>query len=61
MCPAKKEARQLAKGWRSPSSPRRERRAAAPPDDETPEGPVTGEEGEMQVEMQSGAASEKEE
>ena len=41
-------------GWRSPSPPRRERRASAPPEDETPESPVTGEEGEIKVEVQPG-------
>ena len=58
MCPAKKEARQLAKGWRSPSQPRRESRATAPPKGESLEGLVTEEDGEMEVEMQSRAASE---
>ena len=54
VCLAKREARRFAKGWRSPSPPRRERRASAPPKDETPEGPATGM-GEMEVEGQLGA------
>ena len=56
----KKETRQLAKGWRPPSSPHRDRRATAPPEDEPLEGPVT-EEGEMEVEMQPRAATDTEE
>ena len=55
----KKEAHQLAKERKSPSLPRRESRATAPPKGETPEGPVTGE-GEVEVETQSGAAAETE-
>ena len=51
------EARQMAKGWRSPSQPPRGRRASAHPEDETPEGPVTEAGSEMEVEMQSGAAA----
>ena len=61
VCPAKRAARRMAKGWRSPSPPRRERRASAPPEDETPEGPETGKEGEMEVEVQSGAEAGREE
>ena len=60
VCPAKKEARQLPKGWRPPSPPRRVRRATAPPADETPEGPVP-EESEMEIEMQPGAEQDTEE
>ena len=48
----------MAKEWRSPSQPRRESRATAPPKDESLEGLVTEEDGEMEVEMQSRAASE---
>ena len=50
VCPVKKEARQLARGWRPPSPPRRER-AVAPPEDKISGGPVT-EEGGMEVEVQ---------
>ena len=46
--------------WRSPSPPLRERRASAPLEDKTPEGPVT-EEGEVEVEVQPRAeAGDKE-
>ena len=55
VCQVKREARRVARGWRPPSPPRRERRASTPHEDETPEGLVTGEEGEMEVEMQPGA------
>ena len=44
----------MAKGWRSPSPPRRERKASAPPEDETSDSPVTGAESEMEVEVQPG-------
>ena len=50
VCPVKKETHQLAKGWRPPSPPHRERRASTPPDSETPGNPVT-EEGETEVEL----------
>ena len=55
MCLVKWEARKVAKGWRSPSPPRRERRVSAPPEDKAPESPVTEEEGEMEVKVQPGA------
>ena len=55
MCLVKMEARRTTKGWRSPSLPRRECRASTPSEDETPAGPVTGREGEMEVEVQPGA------
>ena len=59
VCPVKKEARQLAKGWKSSSPPRRERRASTPPEDETPCGPVTGmSEMYPEVERQPGAEAE---
>ena len=53
VCPVKREARRVAKGWRPPSPPRRER-GSAPPKDGTPVSPVVGE-GVMQVEVRSGA------
>ena len=55
------EARQMTMGCRSSFLPRRGRRVSAPSEDEAPEGPVTEEGGEMEVEMQSGAAAETEE
>ena len=41
VCPVKKEARRVAKGWRPPSPPRREW-ATAPPEKGTPESPGPG-------------------
>ena len=61
VCPVKREARRIAKGWRSPSPPQRERRASAPLKDETPGGPGRGSEGEMEVEVQPGAEAGREE
>ena len=55
--PVKGGGHRLAKGWRSPSSPRRERRAPAPPEGETPGGPVTGV-SEMEVGRQPGVEAE---
>ena len=55
VCAAKKEARQLAWGWRSPSSPRREKGAKAPeaPENETPATQQEmGEEVDTEVEME---------
>ena len=54
-CAAKKEARQLAWGWKSPPRPRREKGAKAPevPDDETPATQQeAGEEVDTEVEME---------
>ena len=51
----------MTKGYRSSFPPRRGRRVSTPPKDETPEAPATEEGGEMEVEMQSGAAAETEE
>ena len=62
VCPVKREAWRVAKGWRSPSPPRRERRASAPPENEAPENPVTGgPEGEMEAEVQPGVEAGGEE
>ena len=54
-CAAKKEARQLAWGWKSPPRPRREKGAKAPeaPEDETPATQQeAGEEVDTEVEME---------
>ena len=54
-CAAKKEARQLAWGWRSSPHPRREKGAQAPkvPEDETPATQQeVGEEVDTEVEME---------
>ena len=54
-CAAKREARQLAWGWKSPPRPRREKGAKAPevPDDETPATQQeAGEEVDTEVEME---------
>ena len=64
-CAAKREARLSARGWRSPSPPRRERRtkgAVQSPEDETPEveTPVAqGDMGEAEVEAEVGPAPEE--
>ena len=55
VCPVKKETRQSVEGWRSPSPRRRGRRASAPLEGETAEGPVT-EEGGEEVEVQPEAS-----
>ena len=60
VCPVKREVRQSAKGWRSPSPLRRERKAAAPPEEKTTESPVT-EEGGREVERQPEAEVGREE
>ena len=60
-CAAKREARQLAKGWKTPLPSRRERGAKAPgaPEVETPAAQDTEERGEMEVEKGLEAAPEE--
>ena len=64
-CTAKRSARQLARGWKSPPPPRRERRtegAAESPEDKAPgvETPVTlGGVGEAEVEVEVRPAPEE--
>ena len=59
ICPRKREARQAARGWRSPP-PRRQRSAPLPPDDAPPSAPVS-DKGEMKVGVEDEPAPEAEE
>lgn len=61
VCKAKREARQAARGWRSPSPPRRERGAKAPeaPVTAVPGAPAAEEGGSVEVEMESAVAPEE--